>query len=164
MKGKLAGYIALGCVVIHICLSFMNTAPKQYRISFLDTISQSYVFPFMPQNWELFAPEVPQDNYDIVVNFPDEEEFHLMDSVLNRSTLGALSLDHSVAVGLYNYCYFLDAELTHNQDSYYRKGLDSVVYRAVYYVKDVSYYGSWGYYVVKNDNIIYFKRIESTIE
>ncbi len=142
----------------------MNTAPKTYRISWLNQVSQSYVFPFMPQNWELFAPEVPRDNYEIEVVLNNEDDFRLIESVLDRSTLGALSMDHSVAVGLYNYCYFLDAELKHNQDTYYRKGLDSVVYESISYLKNANYYGRWEYVVYKNDQVIYFKWNETKVD
>ncbi len=67
-------WVFSGFLFVHFAFTLVHTLPDQMPTYPLRGIARAYMVPFFHQGWALFAPDVPQQQFDLNYRYLDKQE------------------------------------------------------------------------------------------
>ena len=152
MNNRTKGYIVLVLLTVYATCSFLYTAPQRYTSDTARMMSAYVLTPWLKQNWQLFGPDVPSENYEMVIRVDGFDDINCIQSVIDKGTRWKPHIGKT-ARALYNWCLFVEGEVHHGKSHFYRSGLVKIARGMLkYFSTGVS---DFVVIVRKGDKIIY---------
>lgn len=151
-------YVVIVLIILHLLFSYFATAPAAFNNSRAQYWSGLYTMPFLKQNWKLFGPEVPSNNYEIVLTFEHGNSVEVIESFRDDFKLSLFSKYGNTALGLQTWCELLEYEILNRTGNYYSKSSNHLFHSlAQHLFEDEALAEAL---ILKNGEIIYVKRYD----
>ena len=135
-------------------MSFFYTAPVRFTGEATKNISALYIKPYFMQNWQLFAPQVPKDNYEYKILLDNKTNIELIKEYSRKHHATKIWHYGKTILGLYNWGIYLNIELNHERSEYFQSNTQGLIANLL---NHLGYeYKKARLWVLKNDKTIYF--------
>jgi len=148
--------IVLGC---HFLMSFFHTAPNNYKTKWMQAAGNVYAYPFFKQNWKLFGPELPSDNYQLFFTEEGAEPIEMIQYFKSDFKLSLIMPFGNTALGLQTWCALLDHELQSGGSDRYYQNSSAHIIKSFSHLIDLSPHKAHELVVYKNKNFLFAKKI-----
>lgn len=68
---RLTAWVFSGFIIVHFTMTLVYTLPDVFPLFILKGASNTYMRPLFHQGWELFAPNVPQQQFELEYRFDE---------------------------------------------------------------------------------------------
>lgn len=158
-QSRKPAYIVIILICMHLVISFFATAPPSFNHAKAQYWSGLYTMPFFKQNWKLFGPEVPVNNYEIVLTTNNDESVQVVSLFKAEFKYSLFSKYGNTALGLQTWCELLEYELLNQSSNYYIQASDHLFKSlSMHLFGDAQ--NMIEALVMKNDQIIFAKRYD----